>query len=130
MDPYDQRVSQHSPMPVHSGLPTLSALSTALFSRAAGSASTFTIDRQASCLPAGLSSRRYGHDVRGDWVPELVHHAARSEPKMVLATTPLPANPMETNSGLSRPGTFTLRTRMEYAGEVAGHAVKPWRTRQ
>jgi hypothetical protein len=49
---------------------------------------------------------------------------------MVLATTPFPANPMETNSGFERPGTFTLRTRMEYVGEVAGHAVKPWRTRQ
>ena len=41
------------------------------------------------------------------------HHAARSEYKMVLATMPLPANPMEKKSGLSRPGTFTLRTRME-----------------
>ncbi len=49
---------------------------------------------------------------------------------MVLATMPFPAKPMETKTGLSRPGTFTLRTRMEYAGEVAGHAVKPCRTRQ
>ncbi len=32
---------------------------------------------------------------------------------MVLATLPFPVNPMETKTGLSRPGTFTLRTRME-----------------
>jgi hypothetical protein len=51
--------------------------------------------------------------------------AGRAESRMVLATMPFPANPMETKTGLSRPGTFTLRTRMEYAGEVAGHAVKP-----
>ena len=49
---------------------------------------------------------------------------------MVLATIPFPANPMETKTGLSRPGPFTLRTRMEYAGEVAGQAVRPWRTKQ
>ena len=48
--------------------------------------------------------------------PELAgrgHHAGRNEYRMVLATLPFPANPMETKTGLSRPGTFTLRTRME-----------------
>ena len=49
---------------------------------------------------------------------------------MVLATMPFPASPMETKTALSRTGTLTLRTRMEYAGEVAGHAVRPWRSRQ
>ncbi len=49
---------------------------------------------------------------------------------MVLATMPFPTNPMETNTGLSRPGTFTLSTRMEYVGEVAGQAVRPWRSKQ
>jgi hypothetical protein len=60
---------------------------------------------------------------------ELVY-AVRSEYKMVLATMPFPANPMETKTGLLRPGTFTLRTSMEYAGEVAGQAVRPWRSKQ
>jgi hypothetical protein len=49
---------------------------------------------------------------------------------MVLATTPFPANPIETYTVFERPGTVTLRTRMEYAGEVAGHALTPWRLRQ
>src|ERR1039458_5527307 len=65
--------------------------------------------------------------------PELAsraHHAGRNEYRIVLATMPFPANPMETKTGLLRPGTRTLRTSIEYAGEVAGHAVKPWRTRQ
>jgi hypothetical protein len=55
-------------------------------------------------------------------MPEGVHHAARNEYRMVLAVIPFPANPMETRTGLLRPGTVTLRTRMEYAGEVAGQA--------
>jgi hypothetical protein len=37
---------------------------------------------------------------------------------------------MDTNTGFERPGTVTLRTRMEYAGDVAGQAVSPWRVRQ
>jgi hypothetical protein len=37
---------------------------------------------------------------------------------------------METYTGLLRPGTVTLRTRIEYAGEVAGQAVRPPRLRQ
>ena len=49
---------------------------------------------------------------------------------MTLATMPFPASPMEKKTGLSRPGTFTLRTRMENAGEVAGHDVRPCRTKQ
>jgi hypothetical protein len=32
---------------------------------------------------------------------------------MVLATLPFPAKPMEKKTGLSRPGTFTLRMMME-----------------
>ena len=39
---------------------------------------------------------------------------------MVLATMPFPASPMDTKSGLSRPGTATLKTRIGYPGEVAG----------
>ena len=80
--------------------------------------------------PAGADQDRHGHDEQRDWVVNRPHHAALTESKMVLATLPFPAKPMETKTGLSRPGTFTLSTRMEYAGEVAGHAVKPWRTRQ
>ena len=68
-------------------------------------------------MPVGLGVVRVGD-------------AGRNEYRMVLATMPFPAKPMETKTGLSRPGTFTLRTRIEYAGEVAGQAVKPWRTRQ
>jgi len=49
---------------------------------------------------------------------------------MVRATMPFPANPMETYTGCLCPGTVTLRTRMEYAGKVAGHAARPWRSRQ
>ena len=41
-----------------------------------------------------------------------------------------PAYPMETKTGLSRPGSVTLRARMEYAGEVAGQAVRPWRCKR
>jgi hypothetical protein len=55
---------------------------------------------------------------------------ARSEYRIVLATMPLPAKPMETYTGLERPGTVTLRRSIEYAGEVAGQAVRPWRARQ
>ena len=71
-----------------------------------------------------------GHDEHGYGMTDRAHHAARNEYRVVLATMPFPANPMETKTGLLRPGTFTLRTRMEYAGEVAGHAVRPWRSRQ
>jgi hypothetical protein len=49
---------------------------------------------------------------------------------MVLAIRPFPANPMDTYTCFERPGTVTLRTRMEYAGDVAGQAVRPWRLRQ
>jgi hypothetical protein len=49
---------------------------------------------------------------------------------MVLATMPLPANPIETNTGFERPGTVSLSTRIEYAGELAGQAVRPLRSRQ
>jgi len=57
--------------------------------------------------------------------------AARdNEYKIVRATIPFPARPMLTSSGVEGPGTVTLRTRIEYAGVVAGQAVKPWRLRQ
>jgi hypothetical protein len=69
-------------------------------------------------------------DEDGDRVAKFPHHAARSEYKMVLATVPFPARPIEKKTGLSRPGTFTLRTRMEYAGELAGQVVRPCRTKQ
>jgi hypothetical protein len=36
-----------------------------------------------------------------------------SEYRIVLATMPFPASPMETYTGFERPGTVTLRTRME-----------------
>jgi hypothetical protein len=68
-------------------------------------------------MPVGLGIVRVGD-------------AARNEYRMALATMPLPAKPMEKKTGLSRPGTFTRTTSIEYAGEVAGHAVRPWRTRQ
>ncbi len=70
-----------------------------------------------------------GHDAGGLAVVR-VGAAGRTEPKMALATIPFPAKPMEKKTGLSRPGTFTRTTSIEYAGEVAGHAVRPWRTRQ
>jgi hypothetical protein len=44
---------------------------------------------------------------------ELVHHATRRESRMVRATMPFPAKPMETKIGLLRPGTGTLRTSIE-----------------
>jgi hypothetical protein len=52
-------------------------------------------------------------------------YAARNEYKIVLAIMPLPASPMDTYTGFERPGTVTLRTRMEYGGEVAGQAETP-----
>jgi hypothetical protein len=36
-----------------------------------------------------------------------------SEYRIVLATMPFPARPMETYTGFERPGTVTLRTRIE-----------------
>ena len=42
----------------------------------------------------------------------LTGHPARSEHRMVLATIPLPANPMDTNTGVARPGTVTRSNRM------------------
>jgi hypothetical protein len=37
---------------------------------------------------------------------------ARNEYRIVLATMPFPAIPMDTYTGLERPGTVTLRNRM------------------
>jgi hypothetical protein len=37
----------------------------------------------------------------------------RGRQQMVRATTPFPANPMETYTGCLCPGTVTLRTRIE-----------------
>jgi hypothetical protein len=56
--------------------------------------------------------------------------AVRSEYRIVLATDPFPARPIDTMTGSERPGTFTQRTRIEYAGDVAGHAVRPPSLRQ
>ena len=50
------------------------------------------------------------------WVVDV----ALSEYRIVLATMPFPANPMDTNTGFERPGTVTLRTRIEYAGQGRG----------
>jgi hypothetical protein len=72
----------------------------------------------------------HGHDRHSPELATRGHHARRIEYKMVRATMPFPANPMETKTGFERPGTFIRTTSIEYAGEVAGHAVKPWRTRQ
>jgi hypothetical protein len=33
---------------------------------------------------------------------------------------------MDTNTGFKRVGTVTLSTSIEYAGDVAGQAVRPW----
>ena len=52
-------------------------------------------------------------------------YAARNEYKIVLAIMPFPASPMDTYTGFERPGTVTLRTRMEYGGEVAGKLRHP-----
>jgi hypothetical protein len=41
-----------------------------------------------------------------------VRHAARNEYKIVLATMPFPARPMDTYTGFERPGTVTLRSEM------------------
>ena len=46
---------------------------------------------------------------------------------MALATVPFLPKPIEKKTGLSRPETFTLTTRIEYAGEVVGHDVRPCR---
>jgi hypothetical protein len=37
-----------------------------------------------------------------------------AEYRIVLATVPLPASPMETMTGFDRPGTTTFSTRIEY----------------
>ena len=52
-------------------------------------------------------------DEDGDRMAKSPHHATRSEYRMVLATMPFPASPMETYTGFERPGTVTLRTRIE-----------------
>jgi hypothetical protein len=61
----------------------------------------------------------------GTDVDVVVAAAARKLYRIVLATMPLPARPMDTYTGLLRPGTVTLTTRIEYAGDVAGQAVRP-----
>jgi hypothetical protein len=43
----------------------------------------------------------------------VITHAARSESRTVLATNPLPASPMETTTGVARPGTATFRMSIE-----------------
>jgi hypothetical protein len=48
-------------------------------------------------MPVGLAVVRLGD-------------AARNEYRIVLATRPLPAKPMDTYTGLERPGTVTLRS--------------------
>jgi hypothetical protein len=68
-------------------------------------------------MPVGLGVVRVGDAVLNEY-------------RIVLAVMPLLAKPMEKKTGLSRPGTFTLRTRMEYAGELAGQVVRPCRTKQ
>jgi hypothetical protein len=60
----------------------------------------------------------------------LSRHAALSEYRIVRATIPFPARPMETSTGVLRPGTVSLRTRIEYAGEVAKAAVEKVRSRR
>ena len=72
----------------------------------------------------------HDHDHHSAELATRGHHARRNEYRMVRATVPFPANPMETKTGLSRPGTFTLTTRIEYAGELAGQAVRLCRTKQ
>jgi len=57
------------------------------------------------------------HNDGGDGVPS--HHAARIEFKIVLVVMPLPARPMDTMTGLCRPGTVTLTTRTEVLGTAA-----------
>jgi hypothetical protein len=42
---------------------------------------------------------KYGHDENRNGMFEVAHHAARNEYRIVLATMPFPANPMETNTG-------------------------------
>ena len=44
---------------------------------------------------------------------------------MALATISLPAKPMDKYTGLLPPGTVTLNANIEYAGDVAGQAVRP-----
>jgi hypothetical protein len=41
------------------------------------------------------------------------HPVGRKLYRIVLATTPVPAKPMDTITGLGRPGTLTRRTRTE-----------------
>jgi len=41
------------------------------------------------------------------------HHATLNEYRIVLAIMPFPAKPMDTYTGFERPGTVTLRTRIE-----------------
>ena len=59
-----------------------------------------------------------------DGVFELADHAARNEYRIVLAMIPFPANPMDTNTGLARPGTVTRRSRMLYSGVLLGHTLR------
>ena len=40
--------------------------------------------------------------------------AARNEYKIVLATVPFPASPMDTTTGFARRGTTTFSTRIKY----------------
>src|ERR1019366_4619703 len=94
--------------------------------RLAGGALTVPLAMSTLCMTPSLPERLHGSARRH----RRRHHAARSEYKIVLATMPLPASPMDTYTAFERPGTVTLRTRIEYAGDVAGQAVRPWSLRQ
>jgi hypothetical protein len=44
--------------------------------------------------------------------------------RVLTVTRPMPGISVDDR------GTFTLRTRIEYAGEVTGQTIRPWRLRQ
>jgi hypothetical protein len=71
------------------------------------------VDRGCEHSDADADHDQDGHDEHGDGVGDPPLQAARNEYRIVLATRPFPANPMETKAGLVRPGTFTRRTRIE-----------------
>jgi hypothetical protein len=57
---------------------------------------------------ADAYDREHGHEEHRDWMPNLAHHAARTESKIVLATIPFRDKPISTSVGRKRPGTATI----------------------
>jgi hypothetical protein len=72
-------------------------------------------ERKGPTFGVTFASHARAELLRRQWddEEEVVHHVVVNEYRMVRATTPLPAKPTDTKTGLACPGTRTFRTNIE-----------------